>query len=100
MNFSKSALQGLAIGALCLTVVATTYAQNLVRNGSFETPISNNQWMNNPTSWYLGQTFDGGWYVEQWSIDIKRLPSTDGIHVPAFHGAQWLDLNGFPRQSD
>ncbi len=43
MNFSKSALQGLAIGALCLTVVATTYAQNLVRNGSFETPISNNQ---------------------------------------------------------
>jgi len=66
---------------------------NLVTNGSFEVPTSDNRWQQNPATWFAGQIF-GGWTVTQGSIDINRAgipPVSSGV---AYGGAQFVDLNG------
>ncbi len=80
--------------AVAFVVSGSALATNLVQNGSFETPISNNQFGRNPQSWFAGQTLDGFWYVSQGSIDIVRPPYPP---LPAaYDGAQYIDLNGVP----
>jgi hypothetical protein len=66
---------------------------NLVYNGSFETPIGNNQWGSNPATWSAGQTF-GGWTVTQGSVDIKRFGAPRMGAGPSYDGVQLVDLNG------
>lgn len=90
-------VQALATVSLGTLLLMASHAQNLIANGSFETPISNNSWGYNPTTWFAGQTFSGGWTVEFGSIDIKRHPVPG--NVPAYDGVQWVDLNGSPGRS-
>lgn len=71
-----------------------SHAQGLIVNGGFETPISNNTWGFNPTTWSASQTF-GGWTVEFGQVDIVNTPYS-GL-VPAHQGNQWIDLNGGSR---
>ncbi len=94
--FEKRSVSLLFAGVLSVMAVATTYAQNYVTNGSFETPISTNQWDSNPSNWSAGQTF-GGWTVEFESVDIKHFPAPSADYVRAHAGAQWVDLNGLNR---
>ncbi|MCW5935434.1 MAG: hypothetical protein KIT45_14230 [Fimbriimonadia bacterium] len=63
-------------------------AQNLVLNGSFETPVTDNMWGQHPGSWFAGEEF-GHWHVFQGSIDIKRFSGNP-------EGEQRIDLNGTP----
>jgi hypothetical protein len=62
---------------------------NLVTNGSFETPISDNRSGSYPTTWFAGQIF-GGWTVTQGSVDIYRFSGF------SYDGVQFVDLNGSP----
>lgn len=71
--------------SFCYQPAAT---QNLVLNGSFETPITDNMWGQNPGSWFAGEEF-GHWHVIQGSIDIKRFSGNP-------EGEQRIDLNGTP----
>jgi len=66
---------------------------NLVTNGSFETPIGNNQWGSNPNTWFAGQIF-GGWTVTQGSVDIVRFGVSPLGAGPSYDGVQLVDLNG------
>lgn len=77
----------LAVGLMsfCYQPVA---AQNLVLNGSFETPITDNWWGQHPGTWFAGEEF-GHWHVFQGSIDIKRFSGNP-------EGEQRIDLNGTP----
>ena len=68
---------------------------NLVTNGSFETPIGNNQWGSNPDTWFAGQIF-GGWTVTQGSVDIVRSGVSPFGAGSSYDGVQILDLNGTP----
>lgn len=90
---------GLANFAVTLGVFVsttfTTYAlgPNLVTNGSFETPISTNNWGNNPSTWYAGQTF-GGWTVIQGNVGLERAGLLNVAAGTAYDGVQYVDLNG------
>lgn len=70
---------------------------NLISNGSFETPISDNVWRRNPATWFAGQNM-GGWLVTQGSVDLKRSGTGTGIgqvgQGNAYDGEQFVDLNG------
>jgi hypothetical protein len=68
---------------------------NLVTNGSFETPIGNNQWGSNPNTWFAGETF-GGWTVTQGSVDIVRSGVSPLGAGSSYDGVQLVDLNGTP----
>ncbi len=89
-SMNRSIERAFALCALSVSFVAGVYAQNLVSNGSFEDPISDNVYGRNPATWYTGQTF-GSWTVEFGSVDIKR-----NVGYPGYDGAQWVDLNGSP----
>jgi len=81
------------MACVALSVLSAARAQlgpNLVVNGSFEEPISDNQWRFNPATWFAGQSFLG-WTVTQGSIDIKRRNDS----FPP-DGRQFVDLNGSP----
>jgi hypothetical protein len=66
-----------------------------VTNGSFETPISNNRWGENPATWFVGQTF-GEWTVTQANVDIKRFGVFPLGAGPSYSELQCVDLNGSP----
>ncbi|MFN4032125.1 MAG: DUF642 domain-containing protein [Fimbriimonadales bacterium] len=103
MEVLRSTLRSrtLGLGVLALTAQFATaqLGPNLVFNGSFETPISNNNWGNstahNPATWFANQTF-GGWQVVQGSIDIHRSGTTGMGTGNAYDGLQAVDLNGTP----
>jgi hypothetical protein len=78
-----------------LGIACAQLGPNLVTNGSFETPIGDNQWGSNPATWFAGQTFDG-WTVTQDSVDIKRFGALGLGAGPSYDGVQLVDLNGSP----
>jgi len=78
-----------------LGIACAQLGPNLVTNGSFETPIGNNQWGRNPATWFAGQTF-GGWTVTQGSVDIVRFGVSPLGAGPSYDGVQLVDLNGSP----
>jgi hypothetical protein len=92
--FRVAATVVVAISALS---AARALGPNLVVNGSFEEPISDNVWNQNPTTWFAGQSFPG-WTVTQGNIDIKRSGVRSGAAVVgagnAYDGLQFVDLNG------
>ncbi len=95
MNASKQISALLTVSTLSVLVTATTYAQNLVVDGSFETVISNNHLTSNPGTWHLGQTFAGAWTVSLNNIHIIKMPVPFSyMPVSAYHGDQYLDVNG------
>jgi hypothetical protein len=74
-------------------LVNSAYGANLVRNGSFETPVA-------VTGSYLvfstGDTFTG-WKVVGATGNVGIVSGTfqqDGFTFPAAKGSQWLDLTG------
>lgn len=92
--FRVAATTVVAISALS---AACALGPNLVVNGSFEVPITDNLWNQNPTTWFAGQSFPG-WNVTQGSIDIKRSGVRSSVGVVgtgnAYDGLQFVDLNG------
>jgi hypothetical protein len=78
-----------------LGIACAQLGPNLVTNGSFETPIGDNQWGSNPATWFAGETFDG-WTVTQDSVDIVRFGAPGLGAVPSYDGVQLVDLNGSP----
>jgi len=76
-----------------LGIACAQLGPNLVTNGSFETPIGNNQWGSNPDTLFAGQTF-GGWTVTQGSVDIKRSGVFPFGAGSSYDGVQFVDLNG------
>jgi hypothetical protein len=78
-----------------LGIACAQLGPNLVTNGSFETPIGNNQWGSNPDTWFAGQIF-GGWTVTQGSVDIVRSGVSPFGAGSSYDGVQILDLNGTP----
>src|SRR6266542_311617 len=73
------------VAALAFSAAAAaSIATNLVKNGSFEEPVSPEGGF---TRVAAGETFQGGWHVVSGSVDVVRI----GV---AARGAQWLDLNG------
>jgi hypothetical protein len=78
-----------------LGIACAQLGPNLVTNGSFETPIGDNQWGSNPATWFAGETFDG-WTVTQDSVDIKRFGAPGLGAGPSYDGVQLVDLNGSP----
>jgi hypothetical protein len=87
---------------VALSVLSAARAQlgpNLVVNGSFEEPISDNNFGSNPATWSAGQSFTG-WTVTQGTIDIHRSGTGIGGSFVAvgnaYDGQQYLDLNGTP----
>jgi hypothetical protein len=84
----RRSLTTVFVSVICSSALAT----NLVQNGSFESPISNNRFGSNPATWFNGQTFGGYWNVFQANIDIVRTPYSP---LPAaYEGVQYIDLNG------
>jgi len=94
-------LQLATMSVIALGMSSTARAQlgpNLVVNGSFEEPESDNRFGHNPATWFTGQSFSG-WSVTQGSIDILRsgLFPGGGSNVGngnAYEGRQYVDLNG------
>jgi len=88
-----------AVVAISALSAACALGPNLVVNGSFEEPISDNRFSLNPATWSSGQSF-AGWTVTQGAIDIHRSGTgTGGSFVAAgnaYDGLQYLDLNGTP----
>jgi hypothetical protein len=82
-----------AVVAISALSAACALGPNLVVNGSFEEPISDNVWNQNPTTWFAGQSFPG-WTVTQGSIDIKRSGVGFVGAGNAYDGLQFVDLNG------
>jgi len=79
--------------ALRLLSEASALGPNLVINGSFEEPESTNNWGNNPSTWFAGQTF-GNWTVTQGNIGLERSGLLNVAPGNAFDGVQYVDLNG------
>src|ERR1700722_13443831 len=74
-------------------LVESAFGANLIKNGSFETPVAN-------TGSYLvystGDTF-AGWKVVGAAGNVGIVSGTfeqNGFTFPAVKGAQWLDLTG------
>jgi len=92
-------LRRLQIAATSIVVIfgvaSAQLGPNLVVNGSFETPISDNIWNSNPATWFSGQTFES-WIVTQGSVDIPRTGVAEVARGNAYQGVQYLDLNGSP----
>jgi hypothetical protein len=76
-----------------LSVARAQLGPNLVVNGSFEEPISDNIWGRNPATWFADQSF-AGWTVTQGDIDIHRSGVGDVAEGNAYDGLQYVDLNG------
>jgi hypothetical protein len=87
-----SAITGLLV--LTTSVSLAQLGPNLVVNGSFEEPVSDNQYGWNPATWFNGQSIPG-WSVTQGSIDLKNSTVAGGPQSP-YDGVQLLDLNGSP----
>ncbi len=84
----------LLLSAVAIIVGSASHAQtNLILNGGFEAPISDNQYGHPPATWFDEASF-GGWTVEFGSVDIGRDPTTWGY---AYEGVQYVDLNGWHR---
>jgi hypothetical protein len=82
-----------AMTLVALSALSAASAQNLVRDPSFETTISDNNYGFNPATWFLGQSFgDGAWEVINGSIDLVRVPGFGGPPGPGNN--QFVELNG------
>jgi hypothetical protein len=82
-----------AMTLVALSALSAASAQNLVRDPSFETTISDNNYGFNPATWFLGQSFgDGAWEVINGSIDLVRVPGFGG--PPGLGNDQFVELNG------
>jgi len=82
-----------AMTLVALSALSAASAQNLVRDPSFETTISNNTYGSNPTTWFANQSFGGGaWQVISGSIDLVRVPGFGGPPGPG--NDQFVELNG------
>ncbi len=86
---NRSIERALALCALSVSFVAVVHAQNLVVNGSFENPARSSSGYTT----YTGTSIPG-WTVEFGTVDIVRPPLFQ--LVPAYDGAQWVDMNGSP----
>jgi hypothetical protein len=98
-----NAWRTVAIAVVALSALSAASAQfpNLVRDPSFETTFSPNNYGNPPTTWSAGQRFggsyDGGgpnepWLVVSGSIDLVRVEGYGGPPVPGNN--QFVELNG------
>ncbi len=88
-SMNRSIERAFALCALSVSFVAGVYAQNLVTNGSFENPARSSSGYTT----YSGTSIPG-WTVEFGTVDIVRPPLFQ--LVPAYDGAQWVDMNGTP----
>lgn len=99
MNAQKPTLlsRKIMFGVFALTIQFATaqLGPNLVGNGSFENPISDNRWGTKPSTWYANETIPGGWTVIRANVEIKRAGVTDIGAGTAYDGFQYIDLNGF-----
>lgn len=95
MRTGRVGVWSLVMGILAVMtqVASAQLGPNLVFNGSFETPISNNDWGNNPSTWYAGQSF-GGWTVIQGNVGLERAGLLNVAPGTAYDGVQYIDLNG------
>ena len=91
-----------AMTLVALSALSAASAQNLVRDPSFETTISTNNYGNPPTTWFVNQSFGSDangdtngtsqvWVVTSGSIDLVNGPN---FGHPNGGGDQFVELNG------